>query len=78
MTTVYGSLASTASMVFQRALPEVAILPQRWSEGTTSAEVISLPLWNFTFFRSVIVYRRPPSATVWLSASMGTGVRLLS
>ena len=52
---MYGSLASTASTFFQSGLPEVAILPQRWSDATTSAEVISLPLWNFTLLRSAIV-----------------------
>ncbi len=47
-----GSLASTASTVLHSGLPGVAILPQRLSEATTSAEVISLPLWNLTPLRS--------------------------
>ena len=42
--TVYGSLASTPSTFFQNCLPGVASRPQRVSEATTSAEVISLPL----------------------------------
>ncbi len=42
--TVYGSLASMPSTFFQNCLPGVASRPQRVSEATTSAEVISLPL----------------------------------
>ena len=44
MATVYGSLASSPSTFFQNCLPGVASRPQRLSEATTSAEVISLPL----------------------------------
>src|SRR2546423_1027632 len=33
MTISYGPFASTASTNFQAALPDVAILPQRWSDG---------------------------------------------
>jgi hypothetical protein len=39
----------------QITLPTVATWPQRLSDATTSAAVISLPLWNFTPRRSVIV-----------------------
>ena len=63
ISTAVGPLASTASTVFQSALPVVAVAPQRRSEATTSAEVSALPLWNFTFERSRIVYRFAPSAT---------------
>ena len=55
MTTSYGPFASTASTNFQSALPGVAIRPHRFSEGTTSADVISLPLWNLTPRRSLSV-----------------------
>jgi hypothetical protein len=48
-------LASIPSTFFQIALPGVASLLQCWSEGTTSAEVISLPLWKRTPLRSVKV-----------------------
>ena len=59
MATVYGSLASTPSTFCHNCLPGVASLPQRVSEATTSADVISLPLWNFTPRRSLNVYVRP-------------------
>jgi hypothetical protein len=55
MITVNGSFASSASTLLQTAFPGVDIVPQRASEATTSAEVISLPLWNFTPLRRVIV-----------------------
>jgi hypothetical protein len=54
-TTVPGSFASIASTFFQRTLPSEATCPHRLSEATTSADVISLPVWNFTPRRSVIV-----------------------
>jgi hypothetical protein len=38
-----------------RTRPIEATWPQRLSEATTSAEVISRPLWNFTPRRSVMV-----------------------
>ncbi len=50
-----GSLASTASTARHTALPVVATLPQRLSEATTSAEVISLPVWKRTPLRSAMV-----------------------
>ena len=59
-------------------LPSEATWPQRLSEGTTSAEVISLPLWNLTPLRSVMVWRRPPSVTACVSARSGTGLKLAS
>ena len=77
-TTVYWSLASTASTYFHRVRPTEATRPQRRSDGTTSAEVISLPLWNLTPLRSVIVWRSPLSLTVCDSASMGVGLKPLS
>ncbi len=55
ITTVSGSFASTASTFFHIALPVPAIFPQRISEATTSAEVISLPVWNLTPLRRRIV-----------------------
>ena len=55
MTTVYGSFASTASTFLKMALPVPAMRPQRLSEATTSADVISLPLWKRTPRRSRIV-----------------------
>jgi hypothetical protein len=64
-------LASTPSTFFQNCLPGVASRPHRLSEATTSADVISLPLWNFTPRRSLNVYVRPLSVTAWLSASSG-------
>jgi len=48
-------LASTASTARTTTLPVVATLPQRVTEATTSAEVISLPLWNRTPLRSAMV-----------------------
>ena len=78
ITTVYGSLASTLSTYFQRLRPIDATRPQRRRDGTTSAEVISLPLWNLTPFRSVMVWRRPLSVTACDSASSGTGLKPLS
>jgi hypothetical protein len=57
-------LAATASTDFQSAFPTVAVRPHRFSEATTSAAVISLPVWNLTPLRNVIVYPRPPSVTV--------------
>jgi len=55
ITTVDGAFASTASTFAQMAFPGVEILPQRASDAATSAAVISLPLWNLTPLRSVIV-----------------------
>src|SRR5712692_1917309 len=78
MTTSEGPLASTASTDFQNTFPRVLIRPQRFSEATTSAAVISLPVWNLTPLRNVIVYRRPPSDTVWPSARWGMGLQSLS
>ncbi len=71
-------MASTLSTYFQSARPTEATRPQRWSDGTTSAAVISLPLWNLTDFRRLIVYLRPLSVSVHESASSGTGLKLLS
>ena len=62
----------------QSGLPIVEIRPQWLSEATTSAAVMSLPLWNFTPRRSLIVKRRPPSDTVCPSASMGMVAKLRS
>jgi len=75
---VYGSLASTASTARHTALPVVATFPQRLSEATTSAAVISLPLWKRTPLRSAMVYRRPSGVIVEASASMGIGANLAS
>ena len=52
---MYGSFASSASTFFQTAFGVVPSLAQCWSDGTTSAEVISLPLWKRTPLRSVMV-----------------------
>ena len=71
ITTVCVPFASTPSTVFQIALPGVASRPQRWSEATTSSAVMSQPLWNFTPRRSLNVYVRPLSVTVWPSTSSG-------
>src|SRR5262245_45936927 len=78
ITTVYGSLASTLSTYFQRLRPIDATRPQRLSDGTTSAEDISRPLWNLTPFRRVMVWRKPFSDTACDSASSGTGLNPLS
>ena len=66
------------STVFQSSLPVEFTCPQRWMDGTTSAAVISLPLWNLTPLRRVMVWRRPLSPTAWDSARRGTGVHALS
>src|SRR5262245_44128644 len=73
ISTVSGSLASTASTFLKMALPGLATTPQRLSEATTSAAPSILPLWNLTLLRSRITYRLPPSCTSALSASSGTG-----
>src|SRR5262245_41556674 len=78
MTTVYGFGASTLSTYFHRTRPTELTLPQRRSEGTASAAVISLPLWNLTPLRSAMVWRSPLSLTAWDSASRGTGLKDLS
>src|SRR5262245_42296152 len=69
--TVYGSLASLPSTLFQNCLPGVASRPQRLSDATTSVAVISFPLWNFTPRRSRNRYVRPLSVTVCVSTSSG-------
>ena len=45
---------------------------------TTSAEVKSFPLWNFTPFLSVRVTDWPSGATTHFSASPGRGFRVWS
>src|SRR5437879_7037849 len=62
------------SILFHRILPSVATWPHRLIDGTTSAAVISLPWWNRTPRRRVIVWRRPPSPTSCDSASSGIGL----
>src|SRR5438552_17117974 len=62
------------SILFHRILPSVATWPHRLIDGTTSAAVISLPWWNLTPRRRVIVWRRPPSPPSCASASSGIGL----
>ena len=73
-----GSRASTASTARHTALPVVATLPQRLSEATTSAEVISLPVWKRTPLRSPMVWRRPSGVIACDSASRGIGANFAS
>ncbi len=72
---MYVSFASMLSTLSHRALPTVATCAHRLREGTTSAAVISLPLWNLTPLRSVMVWRKPRSLIVCDSARCGTGVQ---
>ena len=53
--TAYGPDGSTETTEDQNSLPMVDTRPHRWSDATTSAEVISRPSWNRTPRRSVMV-----------------------
>ncbi len=79
MTIVFGPLASSDLISLATALPRGAMSIQRFSEATTSSDVMSLPLWNLTPLRNGIVYTRPSFDTVgMLSASIGTTFELAS
>jgi hypothetical protein len=64
MTTVYLSEAVTASTWRKTTAPREPTLPQRVSDATKSSDVISLPLWKSTPWRSLKVCVRP----FWLTA----------
>jgi hypothetical protein len=79
MTIALGPFASSVLISLATAFPRGAISIQRCSDATTSADVISLPLWNLTPLRNAIVYTRPPFETAgMLSASIGTTFELAS
>ena len=73
MTTVYLSGAVTASTCLKTTMPREPTFPQRFSDATTSSDVISLPLWKSTPRRSLNVCVRPFELMLWDSTSIGWG-----
>ena len=78
MTTVYLSGAVTASTLLKTTMPREPTLPQRFSDATTSSDVISLPLWKSTPRRSLNVCVSPFELMLWDSTSIGWGRMLAS
>lgn len=76
--TSWSPVASMLSTFENSRLPREPNSPQRFSEATTSAEVMSVPLWKVTPWRRVMTMVRPSSSRRSLSASSGTGELLAS
>lgn len=55
ISTVYRSTARRSAREANRDLARIERCPQRFREGTTSSDVIPLPLWNLIPCRSLKV-----------------------